>query len=85
MAVEVPRVFVLERRVKGEEIEVPLPFRFWRVSVAALSSREPGEARVSNPTFYSQRSFRLSLQSIMNYMRGHRCSEKEKAHIIEKI
>jgi hypothetical protein len=35
------------------EIEVPLPFR---AHAAALSSRKPGETRVSNPTFYSQRS-----------------------------
>jgi hypothetical protein len=85
MTVEVPWIFVLERRVKGGRIEAPLPFRFWLVSVAALSLREPGEARVSNPTFYSQCSFRLSLQSIMNHMRGHWFSEKEKARIIEKI
>ena len=71
--------------MKGGEIEGPLLFRFWRVSVAALSSREPSEAQVSNPTFYSQCSFRLSLQSIMNHMRGRRCSGREKAHIIEKI
>jgi hypothetical protein len=29
------------------QVERPFPIPFWRVSVAALSSRDPGEGRVS--------------------------------------
>jgi hypothetical protein len=31
----------------SREVQSTLPFLFWRVSLAALTSREPGELRVS--------------------------------------